>query len=752
MNNPDTSKKEITRSRELLFKIISLSLPVLILLLLEGFLRLISYGDNLDLFITNPKDGYEHYLIVNPTVGKKYFQELEYDSPANDIFLKKKPKGTFRIFVMGSSTVKGFPFEYNLMFSRILQKRLEDVYPDRHIEVVNTAITAINSFTLLDYAGQIIKYDPDAVLLYAGHNEFYGAFGVGSNVKMSKSRKLTRLHLYLMDLRLYQLIRNITNSTIRKIGSGKSDQVHGTLMKRIVANNKIPYDSDDYKLAMKRYKQNMRDIIKKFKNRKIPIFLSDVVSNVKDIKPLSYMSTGSEDEAWNAYVRAEDTYENADYDRARQFYFEAKDLDGVRFRASEDLNHIIEELTREFETYYVPMLDLFQDSSLHNIVGNNLMTEHVHPNINGSFLMADAFYSEIVKSGILGEVDENLYYPPDYYKINWGYTALDSLLAHHRITNLKNYWPFVSFDADNADYRLVYHPGSKLDSIAFIAFKYPDQSLDDLRLDLAREYEAKGNHYAAYQEYEAMVCTNPYLAVNYRDAASSLINLGDLPLALKYYEKSLEYEQSFYASYRMGEIYLIKGDYINAIKRFEEAFFNTSEYDEQMKALGKIYVSSVYGNQKDHAQAIAQQLKRYNATQYLKIPPKTYTYDNYIPYKTRNQVNAARQMVSEGKFSEAISTLEGSLKIYDSHMAHRYLGEAYLKMGNNRMALNQLNRVYSEFSFDPEFLTSLIILNITLNNLQQAADLLDELKRIDPDYKSIAVIGQMLSQVQRSDK
>ena len=751
MNNPDPSKREKNRSRELLFKIISMSLPVLILLLLEGVLRLLSYGDNLDLFITNPKDGYEQYLIVNPNVGKKYFQEFEYDSPANDIFLKKKPEGTFRIFVMGSSTVKGFPFGYNLMFSRILHKRLEDTYPDKHIEVVNTAITAINSFTLLDYAGEIIKYDPDAILLYAGHNEFYGAFGVGSNERMSRNRELTRFHLFLMDLRFYQLIRNITNSTIRKIGSGKSEQVHGTLMKRIVANKNIPYDSDDYMVAMKRYKQNMGDLIKKFNDKKVPVFFSEVISNVKDIKPLSYLSTGSGDEAWNAYVKAEDACENADYGLARQFYYEAKDMDGVRFRASEDLNQIILELARKYETYYVPMLDYFQARSPHNIIGNSLVTEHVHPNIDGSFLMADAFYSEILKSGILGEADENQYYPPEYYKINWGYTALDSLIAHHRIANLTNNWPFVPVDAGYADYRSAYHPGSKPDSIAFTAFKDPEQFLDDLRLELAKEYEAKGNHYAAYQEYEAMLRTNPYLAVNYRDAASSLINLGDLPLALKYYKKSLEYEQSFFASYRMGEIYLIKGDYIDAIKSFEEAFKTTSQYDEQIKALGKVYVSSMYGNQEDHALATAQQLQKYNATQYLKVPPKRYTYDQYIPYKTRDHINAARQMISEGKLPEALSTLEGSLKIYDSHMAHRYLGETCMKMGNHRKALYHLNRVYGEFSFDPEFLASLVLLNISLNEFQQAAYILNELKRIDPDFKSIATLTQLLSQVQRAN-
>lgn len=707
------------RSRVLLLKFITLLLPVVFLLLLEGILRLVSYGDNLDLFITNPIEGYGQYLIVNPNVGKKYFHKLEHTLPPNDIFLRKKPDGTFRIFVMGSSTVYGFPYEYNLMFSRILHQRLEDAYPERHIEVVNTAITAINSYTLRDYAGQIMRYDPDAILVYAGHNEFYGAFGVGSNESMSKSRTLTGLHLWLMDFRFYQLFRNIAHATIGKIGSRNKEQVHGTLMKRIVANKNIPYGSDDYTVAMTRFRQNMGDVIKEFRKNEVPVFFSDVVSNVKDIKPLSVVSSGLEDEASTAYSRAIDAYNNGDYEQARQLFNKARDQDGVRFRASGDVNRIIRKLSKEFGTYHVPMQDYFQAGSLHGITGNSLFTEHVHPNIAGQFLMAEAFFSEILKSGILGAWNEESLYPSAYYKRNWGYTELDSLVAHHRIANLMTHWPFVPLDANIPDYRLSYRPVSKQDSIAFTVLRDPEQFLDILRLELAREYEAGGNHYAAYREYESLLRTNPYLAVNYRNAASSLIQLGHLPLALKYFRKSLEYRPSFYASYRMGEIYLIKGDYASAVKSFEEAFRSASENSDRLKALGKMYQSCVYADQEENARAIARQLRDYNAAQYLNIPRKSYTYNQYIPYKTRKEVNVAMQLRSEGKLDEALSTLENSLRVFDSHMARRLLGEIYLQAGHIQEAYYHLDRVYSEFSFDPEFRSMLANIQ-QLSKAQQA--------------------------------
>src|SRR5690606_37401827 len=119
----------------------------------------------------------------------------------------------------------------------------------KKIEMVNTAITAINSFTLLDYTDQILKYKPDAVLIYAGHNEFYGAFGIGSNETMSRNRDLTQLHITLMDYKIYQLLRNVIAGISQKIASGKNDEVHGTLMKRMVADKDILLNSDEYKIA-----------------------------------------------------------------------------------------------------------------------------------------------------------------------------------------------------------------------------------------------------------------------------------------------------------------------------------------------------------------------------------------------------------------------------------------------------------------------------------------------------------------------
>ena len=186
---PELAK--IPKAKRILFNIILLLLPFIILIFLEIILRIVNYGDNLKLFIDFPGKEMQEYKIVNREIGKKYFQKLEYSNPCHDMYLKEKPINGFRIFVLGSSTVLGFPYEESLMFSRILQERLQNSYPEKYIEVVNTALTAINSYTLYDFIDEVLKEEPDAILIYAGHNEFYGAFGLGSAEKPIKYRKLT---------------------------------------------------------------------------------------------------------------------------------------------------------------------------------------------------------------------------------------------------------------------------------------------------------------------------------------------------------------------------------------------------------------------------------------------------------------------------------------------------------------------------------------------------------------------------------
>ena len=180
-------------------------LPIIFLIALEIFLRIINYGYNFDQW-TNVGEG---KCVINPNIGKKYFTSENFNpTTSEDEFDIQKKANTFRVFVLGGSSAEGFPYSPMGSFSRYIRRRLELVYPNTQIEVVNLGMTAVNSYTLLDLLPGVLNEKPDLILIYAGHNEYYGALGVGSVQSFGSSRALIRLMLYLDKFKTTQLVRN----------------------------------------------------------------------------------------------------------------------------------------------------------------------------------------------------------------------------------------------------------------------------------------------------------------------------------------------------------------------------------------------------------------------------------------------------------------------------------------------------------------------------------------------------------------
>ena len=151
--------------------------PFVFLIILEIFLRVINYGYNLDQWVDVGEGKYE----LNSNIGKRYFTIGDFTpTTSEDCFDIDKKANSFRVFVLGGSSAEGFPFSPMGSFARYIRRRLELVYPKTNIEVVNLGMTAINSYTLLDLLPGVLDQKPDLILIYAGHNEYYGALGVGS--------------------------------------------------------------------------------------------------------------------------------------------------------------------------------------------------------------------------------------------------------------------------------------------------------------------------------------------------------------------------------------------------------------------------------------------------------------------------------------------------------------------------------------------------------------------------------------------
>jgi tetratricopeptide (TPR) repeat protein len=598
----------ISPAKRRLFYLLILLIPIFAFVLLEAGLRLFQYGENTELFVSTPDEASQYYGI-NTSVGKRYFYRSSFNpTPRKDLFLKEKPKNGYRIFVLGGSTTAGFPYGNNLTFTRILNRRLSDTFPDRRIEVVNTAMTAINSYALLDFMDEIIKQQPDALLIYAGHNEFYGALGVASMESLGKIGWVVRTFLKLQRFKTFVLVRDVIALIEKSIGVGSNGDVvkdpMETEMSRIVKDQTIPLHSDLYESGKNQFRSNLRSILQKSKEAGIPVLISELVSNVRDQRPSISIENDTLPSAQKMFERARTLESEGRYDEARKAYYMAKDLDALRFRAPEEFNEIIHSLAAEFGIPVVPMKSYFESASPNGCIGDNLMYEHLHPKIDGYFLMADAFYNTMRQENFISsDWQKHTMMPSSYYRDHWGITPLDSVYAALTIIHLKGGWPFKKEGPNLALYE--YTPVTKEDSIALQILKTGSSTLELGHMELASYYEKRGEYERAFREYEALIYTVPNLDLFYEPALKILLTTRQYNRALALLEDALKYNESGFVYKWIGQIRLALGDTREGIRVLEKArvllpkdaqllfnltraYYNTSQFEKGDATLARL--------------------------------------------------------------------------------------------------------------------------------------------------------------------
>lgn len=560
-DSPQNTAPATPRHRLWLFRAIALLLPVLFFALLEGGLRLFNYGERLDLFIPAPH-GFsdKEFLMVNPNVAKRYFTKGGYTpQPPYEFMAKQKPPNGYRIIVMGESTTAGWPYPNNVLFSRVLNQRLADAFPEQYIEVVNVAISAINSYTLLDLLDEVLAQQPDAILIYTGHNEFYGALGVASTESLGKLRPFVLLYLSLQRVKTIELLENGIAAARRWAGrvlhGRAAGDAYGTLMGRMIGETHIAYGSPDYDLAKRQFKTNMSEIFAKAKAAGVPIVISEVVSNVRDHAPFVSTSSSTALPADIVYRWAQMLEADGKYELARGAYYWAKDLDALRFRASEDFNEIIHQIAGQYRAPVVPMKTYFEAESPNGLIGHNLMLEHLHPNVEGHFIMSEAFFDTLRQKKMIDtNWNEDKIKSAAHYRENWPVSAFDRILGDLRIKHLTDHWPFKPLKAPGQAFK-NFQPANEVEAIAYRVAK-EELGFVNGQLALAKFYESKGQNDAALRQYQALVASSP---LNYQvilAVAHQLLESRQFNRALPFLFASLRIKDTSVANKWIGQIYL----------------------------------------------------------------------------------------------------------------------------------------------------------------------------------------------------
>jgi lysophospholipase L1-like esterase len=452
-----------SRVKFILFSITPAALLVLGAVALEGALRLFAPSLAPPLFRETMIDG-KSVVQVNRRYLERFFPweaamvpEL---SPSE--FTPGKDSTVFRLVCLGGSSMFGTPYAVSATPASLLRKQLTRLMPGRTIEVINLGASAINTNVIVGMIPEILPLKPDLVVVYAGHNEFYGPGGVGAPWPVQRLPGLRPLSRFIRDLRITALVRSLIPS--QRVSPGDERN----MMKLASQGAEVSLSSDESRFVFSQFEANLREILGRLRDARVPVLVSDLTSNL-DFPPLGahpsqrqfeadrLLDSGERDsarqllgslppgdasDAYAAYLRGRIALLDGDESRAYAALESARDLDPLKFRAPAETNRIIHRVCNDFAIPCLAADSVFRMASPSGITDTSLFTEHLHPNVRGYDLLVRVFLEGAQRAGLVPSAPL-LPFDRDSLAICW----LDLAVAELSLRHLTGGWPFEGFRA-----------------------------------------------------------------------------------------------------------------------------------------------------------------------------------------------------------------------------------------------------------------------------------------------------------------
>ena len=431
-----------SRRRTILFRLLAITIGFSPLLICEAALRIggwqqtnavhdpfVGFTEIRPLFEPNPQG--THYEISKSRLP--LFQP--------DSFLIEKPDDEFRIFCVGGSTVQGRPFSIETSFSTWLEMNLNTTDGSKNWQAINCGGVSYASYRLAPIVDEILKYEPDLIVLYTGHNEFLEDRTYES-IRQTPAW-IARSHDRLSALKTYSFLRS-------QFVANPADQneTENTLPAEVEArldfkNGLEQYHRDDLwkQEVTQHFNLNLRRIISAVRAADVPIILCNPACDLRDSAPFKSqhridISAADREKFSNVRLKFQNTdtaEQTAEFEKqtlqrlleidaehamshfkyatfclaqgegelAKHHFLKSKELDICPLRATEPIYETIAAVIQEFE---LPSIDVRNEFSLRapdGIAGRESLIDHVHPTIHGHQLIAEMLLEEMIELKLL---------------------------------------------------------------------------------------------------------------------------------------------------------------------------------------------------------------------------------------------------------------------------------------------------------------------------------------------------------------
>lgn len=343
------------------------------------------------------------------------------------IHLEKKDR--VRIFCLGGSTTAGYPYntfpQFNCpaSFPNYLRAILQYNKNIPDIEILNAGCNALNSYNILQLFKDLKKYKPDMVIVYTGHNEFFGP----NEFTLPKEKALLYYNQSYSNL-LFNLRRTYLYQGLRgfiRLFSKRSQVSHQDYLAWSKQND-VAVDDPIHETVKSNLRKNLTELAKLANKSGIKLVLCTPVSNwtfppfisrhSKELTApqkslwdsLSTQAIQFYDEqnyqaaidSWSKLKTIDSTYADLYYQSGKAYtrlkmygeaafeLWKAKEFDALPFRARSFVTPIIREIATNENLILADVEQFFIQMSGQLVPHQGLLLEHLHPNTAGYYYMA----------------------------------------------------------------------------------------------------------------------------------------------------------------------------------------------------------------------------------------------------------------------------------------------------------------------------------------------------------------------------
>ena len=637
------------------FRLAALLLPLVLLLLAELGLRLAGYGYPTHFFL---KSG--DFYIENQDFAGRYFPPGLARSPQPVVLPAKKAPGTLRIFVFGESAAMGDP-EPAFGFPRILEVLLRERL-GAPVEVVNVAVTAINSHVIRQIAFDCKTLEGDLWIIYMGNNEVVGPFGAGTVFgKQVPSSTFIRLTTAIKSTGIGQLLGELQTRKSPRTWEGME----------MFLNQQVSQDDPRMARVYAHFERNLLDIVRAAGTR---VILSTMAVNLEGCPP--FAGNGAEEEF------------------RRGNFIKARDLDTLRFRADSRINEIIQKTASDSRTGFIDPAPRTRQEHFY---------EHVHFTFEGNYLVARTLAEEALRM-LSPSGTTNEWLSQAQCSDRLAYTEWDQFQIMDEMVRRLELPPFTNQLGHNERMQRFRDRRAKLESALkpenhdrwlqtyhdAIAHAPKDWVLHE---NFAKLLQRVGDPGGAEREWRMVTELLPHSAAAWYGLGNVLDGLGKSGEALECFQKALALKPTAVeARNGLGLALASQGKASEAMREYEKALRQKPDFAEARVNLGLALAKEGKGAEaidqyraalRSNSNSVAAHVNLGNALAARKDPEALAHYAEAVRLRSdfgQAQYLYGMELTKAGRFAEAIAHLQKAAQLEPNLAEARFnLGVALAK-------------------------------------------------------------------------